>query len=77
MVPRSMEAMAPDTSRATKGVCFQTKAMTIPRQSRKLMAFSGDRAPVAMRMLFISPFLARNVRRIWPVTMKGMNIGQR
>jgi len=62
---------------ATKGVCFHTKAMTMPRQSRKLTACNGVMIPTSMRTLFIMPFLARKVRRIWPTTMKGMKRGQR
>ena len=77
MVPRSIEAMAPATSSVTKGVCFQTKAITMPRQSRNDTVCSGVRMPPATRRLFIRPFLARKVRSTWPTTMKGMNSGQR
>ncbi|MCY1245856.1 hypothetical protein D9M72_590370 [compost metagenome] len=77
IVLRSIEAIAPASSNVTKGVCFQTNAITMPRQSRKLIAWSGVRTPLSISRLFIRPFLARNVRKIWPTTMKGMNSGQR
>ena len=77
MVARSRDAMAPAISRATNGVCFQTKVMTMPRQSSKLVVCSGSSRPAPTSMLFISPFLARKVRINWPATMKGMNNGQR
>jgi len=34
MVERSSDAIAPATSSATNGVCFQTKVTMMPRQSR-------------------------------------------
>ena len=77
MVERSIEAMAPASIRVTKGTCFQTKVMTMPRQSRKLCVWSGVRMPSDTRVLFISPFLARNVRMHCAATMNGMNRGQR
>ena len=77
IVPASTEAMAPARSSVTNGVCFHTKAMTMPRQSSKPKVCSGVTMPLATSRLFISPFLARKVRRIWPTTIKGMNSGQR
>ncbi|MNU10151.1 hypothetical protein D3C72_2571400 [compost metagenome] len=69
--------MAPATSKATKGVCFHTKANTMPRQSRKLIVSIGVIRPRLTAALFIMPFLARKVRINCPTTMNGMNIGQR
>ena len=77
MVERSSEAMAPATRSAANGVCFHTKVMTIPRQSRKLVVVKGSRTPAPTSMLFIIPFLARKVRMSWPATTKGMKSGQR
>ena len=42
MVARSSAAIAPATSSAANGVCFQTKVTTMPRQSRKLTASIGS-----------------------------------
>ena len=77
MVDRSSEAIAPATSRAANGVCFHTKVMTIPRQSRKLVVLSGSSTPLPTSMLFIIPFFARKVRMSCPATTKGMKSGQR
>ena len=74
---RSSEAMAPATISVTNGVCFHTKATTTPRQSRKLWLCSGVRRPSSISAWFMSPFLARNERMIWPATMNGMKSGQR
>ena len=62
------------------------------RDERRLLPHEGDddAAPVEQALRgqrldqpepistwFSIPFLARNVRMIWPVTMNGMNSGQR
>jgi hypothetical protein len=44
MVERSSDAIAPATSSATNGVCFQTKVMMMPRQSRKPIVWSTSRS---------------------------------
>ena len=69
--------MAPASIRVTNGTCFHTKVMTMPRQSRKLCVCSGSSTPSATSVLFMSPFLARNVRMHCAATMNGMNSGQR
>ena len=73
----STEAIAPASSSVTKGACFQTKAMTMPRQSSRLCAASGSIMPLPTSTWLSMPFLARKVRITWPVTTKGMNSGQR
>ena len=74
---RSIDAMAPLISRAANGSCFQTKVMTTPRQSSRLMACSGSIRSSDIRALLSMPFLARKVRISCAATTNGMNSGQR
>ena len=73
--------LAPASISATNGVCFQTKAMTMPvpahGQSTKLCACSGSMTPVPISAWFINPFFARKPRITCAVTMNGMNSGHR
>ena len=73
----SSDAIAPASSSVTNGACFHTNATTIPRQSSRLWAASGSISPDPISAWLSMPFLARNVRMIWPVTMNGMNSGHR
>ena len=73
----SSDAIAPASSSVTNGACFHTNATTMPRQSSMLCAASGSISPEPISTWFSMPFLARNVRITWPVTMNGMNSGQR
>ena len=73
----SIDATAPASSSVTNGACFQTKATTMPRQSSMLCAASGSISPEPISTWLSIPFLARNVRITCPVTMNGMNSGQR
>ena len=74
---RSSDAIAPATSSVTNGACFQTNAMTMPRQSSRLCAESGSISPLPISTWFSIPFLARKVRITCPVTTNGMKSGQR
>ncbi len=74
---RSSDAIAPASSSVTNGACFQTNAMTMPRQSSTLCAAIGSISPPAMSTWFSVPFFARKPRISWPATMNGMNSGQR
>jgi len=76
-MPRSSAAIAPATSSATNGVCFQTNVTMMPRQSSRPDASATSITPSESSALFINPFLARNVRMHCAATMKGMNSGQR